>query len=141
MGVFDAEGSITQSKVIKGIKHREKKTIVKKNKNLLIKYTLNAALLSYVLIDEKGFCEKYNLRLWIICFLFAFQILCTLSLMLFIKEHLNFFRQTKFNNYFILPYHALRHLLSLAVPFKLFGKFGNFWILHLAEKVPCKCAR
>ncbi len=30
----------------------------------------------------------------------------------------------------------IRHLLSLAVPFKLLGKFGNFCILHLAVKVP-----
>jgi hypothetical protein len=34
---------------------------------------------------------------------------------------------------------ALRqHLLSLVVPFKLLGKFGNFRILRLAEKVPCR---
>ncbi len=26
------------------------------------------------------------------------------------------------------------HLLSLSVTFKLFGKFGNFWTLHLAKK-------
>ncbi len=31
---------------------------------------------------------------------------------------------------------TFRHLLSLVVPFKLLGKFGNFWILHLAVKVP-----
>ncbi len=30
-----------------------------------------------------------------------------------------------------------RHFLSLVVPFKILGKFGNFWILPLAEKLPC----
>jgi hypothetical protein len=33
---------------------------------------------------------------------------------------------------------SIWHLLSLAVQLKLFGKFGNFGILNLAKKVPCK---
>ncbi len=37
-----------------------------------------------------------------------------------------------------LLYSKFWHLVSLAVPFKLFEKFGNFWNFTSAGKAPCR---